>query len=137
MGLFRVLGQPNLNLSIDREKAARYGFNVTDVQDAVETAIGGKAVTQVLQGEQRFDLVVRYLAPYRDTQEAIENIRIAGALAESASSLAQLTDTRVDRRRFGNLSRSQLAVHRHQIQRARPRPGRRRRRSHGARWSNR
>jgi heavy metal efflux system protein len=94
LGLFRVLGQPNLNLSLDRSKAARYGINVGDVQDAVETAIGGKAVTQVLQGEQRYDLVVRYLAPYRDTREAIEKIRIAAPTGERVS-LAQLTSTDV------------------------------------------
>ena len=94
LGLFRVLGQPNLNLSINRSKAARYGLNVTDVQDAVETAIGGKAVTQVLQGEQRYDLVVRYLQPYRDTREAIENIRIVAPSGERVS-LAQLTDVAV------------------------------------------
>jgi cobalt-zinc-cadmium resistance protein CzcA len=95
LGLFRVLGQPNLNLSIDRQKAARYGINVVDVQDAVETAIGGKAVTQVLQGEQRYDLVVRYQAPYRDTREAIENIRLLAPSGERVS-LAQLTSTRVE-----------------------------------------
>ena len=95
LGLFRVLGQPNLDLSVDREKAARYGLNVSDVQDAVETAIGGKAVTQVLQGERRFDLVVRYLPPYRSTQEAIENIRIVAPSGERVS-LAQLTSTRVE-----------------------------------------
>jgi heavy metal efflux system protein len=94
LGLFRVLGQPNLNLSIDREKAARYGINVSDVQDAVETAIGGKAVTQVLQGEKRFDLTVRYLEPYRDTREAIDNIRIAAPSGERVS-LAQLTNATV------------------------------------------
>jgi heavy metal efflux system protein len=95
LGLFRVLGQPNLDLSVDREKAARYGLNVSDVQDAVETAIGGKAVTQVLQGERRFDLVVRYLPDYRSTQEAIENIRIVAPSGERVS-LAQLTNTRVE-----------------------------------------
>jgi cobalt-zinc-cadmium resistance protein CzcA len=95
LGLFRVLGQPNLNLSIDRQKAARYGINVSDVQDAVETAIGGKAVTQVLKGEQRYDLVVRYLPPYRDTQEAIESVRIVAPSGERVS-LAQLTNTKVE-----------------------------------------
>jgi cobalt-zinc-cadmium resistance protein CzcA len=95
LGLFRVLGQPNLNLSIDRQKAARYGINVVDVQDAVETAIGGKAVTQVLQGEQRYDLVVRYQAPYRDTREAIASIRLLAPSGERVS-LAQLTNTRVE-----------------------------------------
>jgi heavy metal efflux system protein len=76
LGLFRVLGQPNLNISVDRVRAARYGINAADVQDAVETAVGGKAVTQVLQGEQRYDLVVRYEAEYRDTDQAIANIRL-------------------------------------------------------------
>jgi heavy metal efflux system protein len=76
LGLFRVLGQPNLNISVDRERAARYGVNVADVQDAVETAVGGKAVTQVLKGEQRYDLVVRYQAEYRDTEAAVANIRV-------------------------------------------------------------
>jgi cobalt-zinc-cadmium resistance protein CzcA len=95
LGLFRVLGQPNLDLSVDRQKASRYGLNVTDVQDAVETAIGGKAVTQVLQGERRYDLVVRYQAPYRDTREAIEKIRIVAPSGERVS-LAQLTNTRVE-----------------------------------------
>ncbi|HLZ12669.1 MAG TPA: CusA/CzcA family heavy metal efflux RND transporter [Candidatus Acidoferrum sp.] len=89
VGLFRILGQPNLNVTVDRRAAARYGINVADVQDAVETAVGGKAVTQVLQGERRFDLVVRYQAPYRETKEAIETIRILAPTGERVS-LAQL-----------------------------------------------
>lgn len=76
LGVFRVIGQPNLNFIVDRKAAARYQINVADVQDAIQTAVGGSAVTQVLQGEQRYDLVMRYLAPYRDTKEAIENIRL-------------------------------------------------------------
>jgi cobalt-zinc-cadmium resistance protein CzcA len=91
LGVFRVLGQPNLNLAVDRDRAARYGLNVSDIQDAVETAVGGKAVTQVLQGERRFDLVVRYQAPYRNTKEAIENIRLLSPSGERVS-LAQLTN---------------------------------------------
>jgi len=90
LGLFRVLGQPNLNLVVDRKQAARYGINVADVQDAIETAVGGKAVTQVLEGERRFDLAVRYQAPFRNTKEAIENIRIVAPSGERVS-LAQLT----------------------------------------------
>jgi len=65
------------------------------VQDAVETAIGGKAVTQVLEGEKRYDVVVRYLPQFRDTKEAIENIRIVASSGERVS-LAQLTSTRVE-----------------------------------------
>jgi cobalt-zinc-cadmium resistance protein CzcA len=89
LGLFRVIGQPNLNVVVDRQKAARYQINVADVQDAVQTAVGGNAVSQVLQGERRFDLVMRYLAPYRDTREAIENIRLLAPSGERVS-LAQL-----------------------------------------------
>jgi len=91
LGLFRVIGQPNLNFTVNRQKAARYGINVADVQDAIETAVGGKAVSQVLQGEQRYDLVARYQAPFRDTKEAIENIRLVAPSGERVS-LAQLCD---------------------------------------------
>jgi cobalt-zinc-cadmium resistance protein CzcA len=94
LGLFRVLGQPNLNITVDRQQAARHGINVSDVQDAVETAVGGKAVSQVLQGEQRFDLVVRYQAPYRETKQAIENVRLLSPTGERVS-LAQLSKLEV------------------------------------------
>jgi len=94
LGLFRVIGQPNLNFTVNRQKAARYGINVADVQDAVETAVGGKAVSQVLQGEQRYDLVARYQASYRDTKEAIENIRLLAPSGERVS-LAQLCDVQM------------------------------------------
>jgi cobalt-zinc-cadmium resistance protein CzcA len=90
LGLFRELGQPNLNFSIDRKQAARFGINVADVQDAMETAVGGKAVSQVLQGEARYDVVVRYQEPYRMTREAIANIRLLSPSGERVS-LAQLT----------------------------------------------
>jgi len=85
LGLFRVIGQPNLNLVIDRAKADRFGINVADIQDAIETAVGGKAVTQVLKGEERYDLVVRYQRPYRSTIEEIQNIRLLAPSGESAS----------------------------------------------------
>jgi len=67
LGLFRVIGQPNLNLVVNRPAAARYGINVSDVQDAIQTAVGGNALTQVLEGERRFDLVLRYEAPLGDS----------------------------------------------------------------------
>jgi cobalt-zinc-cadmium resistance protein CzcA len=89
LGLFRVLGQPNLNIAVDRQAAARHAINVADLQDAVETAIGGKAVSQVLDGEQRYDLVARYQAPYRDTKEAIANIRLLSPSGERVA-LSQL-----------------------------------------------
>jgi len=91
LGLFRVIGQPNLNLTVNRDKAARYQINVADVQDAVQTAIGGNALTQVLQDEQRYDLVLRYLPQFRDRREAIDNIRLVSPSGERVS-LAQLCD---------------------------------------------
>jgi cobalt-zinc-cadmium resistance protein CzcA len=90
LGLFRVIGQPNLTYTVDREAAARFGINVADVQDAIQTAVGGNAVTQVLKGEARYDLVVRYQKPYRDTPEAIGAIRLLSPTGERVS-LAQLT----------------------------------------------
>ncbi|HEV3419816.1 MAG TPA: CusA/CzcA family heavy metal efflux RND transporter [Candidatus Acidoferrum sp.] len=89
LGVFRVLGQPNLNITVDRQQAARHQINVADVQDAIQTAVGGSALTQVLQGEQRYDLVLRYLPPYRSTREAIERIRLLSSTGERVS-LAQL-----------------------------------------------
>jgi cobalt-zinc-cadmium resistance protein CzcA len=95
LGIFRVIGQPNLNYVVDRAAAARFGINVADVQDAIQTAVGGGAVSQVLQGEARYDLVVRYQKPYRDTQEAIEDIRLLAPSGERVS-LAQLTQVKVE-----------------------------------------
>jgi cobalt-zinc-cadmium resistance protein CzcA len=89
LGVFRALGQPNINFEVDREQAARYQINVADVQDAIQTAVGGNALTQVLQGEARYDLVLRYLPQYRTTKEAIENIRLLSPSGERVS-LAQL-----------------------------------------------
>jgi heavy metal efflux system protein len=94
LGVFRVLGQPNLNVTVDRDAAARYQINVADVQDAIQTAVGGNALTQVLQGEARYDLVMRYLPQYRDTKDAIERIRLLSPTGERVS-LAQLCDIKV------------------------------------------
>ncbi len=95
LGLFRVVGQPNLNLVVNRAKADRFGINVADVQDAIETAVGGKAVSQVLQGERRYDLVVRYQEPYRRTLEDIKNIRLLAPSGERVA-LEQLCDVKLE-----------------------------------------
>ena len=94
VGMFRVIGQPNLNLAVDRDAAARFQINVADVQDAIQTAVGGNTVGQILQGEQRYDLVARYLPRHRDTREAIENIRLLAPTGERVS-LAQLCKIRM------------------------------------------
>ncbi len=90
LGLFRVIGQPNLNFVVDRQAAARFGLNVADVQDAIETAVGGNAITQVLDGEARYDVTTRYAGPYRSTPEAIQDIRLVSPSGERVS-LAQVT----------------------------------------------
>jgi heavy metal efflux system protein len=77
LGMFASLGQPNLKIVPDRALCARYGLNVGDVDAVVQAAVGGQAVTQVFEGEKRFDLVVRWLAPYRGSVERIKEILIA------------------------------------------------------------
>jgi cobalt-zinc-cadmium resistance protein CzcA len=94
LGLQRDTGQPNLDLTVDRQAAARFGINVADVQDAVQTAVGGLPIGQVLQGEAVYNLSVRYQKPYRDTKEAIQDIRLLSPSGERVS-LAQLTNVQV------------------------------------------
>ncbi len=93
LGVFQVTGQPDLDVTVDRAKAARWQINVADVQDAIQTAVGGNALTQVLKGEEVYNLTLRYLPQYRDTREAIENIRLLSPSGERVS-LAQLCDIR-------------------------------------------
>jgi heavy metal efflux system protein len=95
LGIFRIVGQPNLNFKVNRAAAARWGINVADIQDAIQTAVGANAVTQVQQGEAHFDVTLRYKQPYRDTREAIENIRLLSTSGERVS-LAQLTTVSSD-----------------------------------------
>jgi cobalt-zinc-cadmium resistance protein CzcA len=94
LGLFRDMGQPNLNFVVDRQAAARFGINASDIQDAVQTAVGGNAVTQLLQGEASYDVVVRYKQQFRNTREKIQNIRLLSPSGERVS-LAQLTKVQV------------------------------------------
>jgi len=74
--VYRSLGQPNLMIKPDRTACSRYGLNVGDVGAVVQAAIGGQAVTQVLEGDRRFDLVVRWLPRYRESLDAIKQIRV-------------------------------------------------------------
>ncbi len=90
LGLFRIIGQPNLTFTVDRQAAARFGINVADIQDAIQTAVGGTVLSEVLKGEAQYDLVLRYQKKYRDTKEAIENVRLLSPSGERVS-LAQLT----------------------------------------------
>ena len=94
LGIQRDTGQPNIDLTVDRQAAARFGINVADIQDAIQTAVGGNAVSQVLQGEAVYNVVVRYQKQYRDTKEAIQNIRLLSPSGERVS-LAQVTKAQV------------------------------------------
>ncbi|MBS0153498.1 MAG: efflux RND transporter permease subunit [Nitrospira sp.] len=75
----QVAGQPYVMIDIDRQKIARFGINVADVQELVTTAIGGRAATQVYEGERRFELSLRFPEPYRNSVTAIGEIRVKAA----------------------------------------------------------
>jgi heavy metal efflux system protein len=99
LGIFPVLGQPNLNIKIDREKAARYGLNSGDVNGVVQAAMGGAVATEVLEGDRQFDLVVRYTPQYRDSIEKVRNIKVAYPTATGANAyipLSELADVTLD-----------------------------------------
>lgn len=72
----RELGQPSLNIDVDREKIARYGINVADVEAVIQAAVGGQAATQVIQGEKLFDLVVRMQPQFRSSAQQIGNLLV-------------------------------------------------------------
>ncbi len=95
LGIFRIVGQPNRPFQVDRAAAARWGIYVADIQDAIQTAVGANAVTQVQQGEARYDVTLRYQRQYRDTREAIQNVRLLSPSGERIS-LAQLTTVSSD-----------------------------------------
>ena len=129
LGVFQVLGQPNDNFIVDRQAAARYQINVADVQDAINTAAGGNALTQVLQGEARYDLVMRYLPQVPQHQGSDREHSPAGSHRRTSFARAALQGGRAGRR-FRDLPGRKPALCRHQVQRARPRSGRRGRGSH-------
>ena len=72
----RELGQPSLLIDVDRDKIARYGVNVADVEAVISAAVGGQAVTQVIQGEKLFDLVVRMQPQFRSNGTEIGNLLV-------------------------------------------------------------
>jgi cobalt-zinc-cadmium resistance protein CzcA len=76
LGIFRELGQSNLHIEIQRERAQRYGLTVADIEAVIEGGIGGKPVTQLIEGERRHDLVVRYAAADRDSVDAIKELLV-------------------------------------------------------------
>jgi heavy metal efflux system protein len=90
LGIFSVLGQPNLNIKVERAKAARYGLNSGDVNSVVQAAMGGAVATSVLEGDREFDLVVRYTSDYRDSIEKIRNIKVGYQSSSGANAYIPL-----------------------------------------------
>ncbi|HEY6271954.1 MAG TPA: efflux RND transporter permease subunit [Terriglobales bacterium] len=92
LGIFPVLGQPNLNIKVDRSRAARYGLNSGDVNTVVQAAMGGAVATSVLEGDRQFDLVVRYTPEYRDSVDKIGNIKVAYQTSSGANAYIPLSE---------------------------------------------
>jgi cobalt-zinc-cadmium resistance protein CzcA len=92
LGVFRVLGQPNLNIKVDREKAARYGLNSGDVNAVIQAAMGGAVATTVLEGDRQFNLTVRLASQYRDSVEAIGNIKVGYPTGSGANAYIPLRE---------------------------------------------
>ena len=76
LGIFPVLGQPNLNIRVDRERAARYGLNIGDINTVVQAALGGTTATTLLESDRQFSVTVRLAPRYRDSVEDVGNIRV-------------------------------------------------------------
>ena len=92
LGIFPVLGQPNLNIKVDRAEAARYGLNAGDVNTIIQAAMGGAVATTVLEGDRQFDLAVRFAPDYRDSVEKIRNIKVPYVTSSGANAYIPLSE---------------------------------------------
>ena len=99
LGVFHVLGQPNLNIKIDRAKSARYGLNTGDVNTVIQAAMGGAVASQVLEGDRSFNLTVRLAPEYRTSLAAIGDVKVGYQTSSGANAyipLRELTTTTLD-----------------------------------------
>ena len=92
LGIFHLLGQPNLNIKIDRDKAARYGLNTGDVNTVVQAALGGTTATTILEGDRQFNLAVRLDPKYRASIEAVRNLKVAYATPSGTNGYVPLSE---------------------------------------------
>jgi cobalt-zinc-cadmium resistance protein CzcA len=92
LGIFPVLGQPNLNIKVDRAKAARYGLNTGDINSIIQAAVGGAVATTVLEGDRQFSVAVRYPAEYRDNIERIRDIKVPCQTSSGANAYIPLSE---------------------------------------------
>ena len=91
LGVFWVLGQPNLNIKIDREKAARYGLNVSDANTVVQAALGGTVATNLLEADRQFGVAVRLAPEYRNDIEKVRNLKV-GVQTANGTAFIPLSD---------------------------------------------
>src|ERR1700720_4388799 len=99
LGIFHLLGQPNLNIKVDRDKAARYGLNTGDVNTVVQAALGGTTATTVLEGDRQFNLAVRLDAKYRSSIDAIKTVKVSYTTPSGTNGyvpLSELADISLD-----------------------------------------
>jgi cobalt-zinc-cadmium resistance protein CzcA len=92
LGVFPVLGQPNLNIRVDRAKAARYGLNAGDVNSIIQAAVGGATATTVLESDRQFDVAVRYPAQYRDSIDKIREIKVPAQTGSGSNAYIPLNE---------------------------------------------
>ncbi len=92
LGIFHLLGQPNLNIKIDRDKAARYGLNTGDVNTVVQAALGGTTATTILEGDRQFNLAVRLDPKYRASIDAVRNLKVAYATPSGTNGYVPLSE---------------------------------------------
>jgi cobalt-zinc-cadmium resistance protein CzcA len=92
LGIFPVLGQPNLDIKVDRAMAARYGLNSGDVNTVIQAALGGASATTVLEGDREFGLVVRFAREERDSIEKIRNIKVGYTTSSGANAYVPLSE---------------------------------------------
>lgn len=90
LGVFRVMGQPNLNVLVDRQRAARYGLNTGDVNAVVQAALGGAQTTTLMEGDRQFPLVVRLAPEYRQNIDSIRDLKVAYATPSGANAYVPL-----------------------------------------------
>jgi len=91
LGIFRVLGQPNLNIKVDRAQAARYGLNVSDVNNVVQAALGGTVATTLLEADRQFNVTVRLAPEYRNSIDAVRKLKV-GIGAGGSNAYIPLTE---------------------------------------------
>ncbi len=92
LGIFRVLGQPNLNITVDRLRAARYGLNVNDINSVVQAALGGTVATTVLEAERQFGVAVRLAPEYRSQLDSIGRIKVGVAAGNGGNAYIPLSE---------------------------------------------